>query len=54
MTLRWRMSNRLSVEYMSWARFVKEVEKVEEDLLPEGLIGYNPIWGGTDLNLNIM
>lgn len=54
MTLRWRMSDRLSVEYMSWARFVEEVEKVEEDSLPEGLMGYDLIWGGADLNLNIM
>lgn len=48
------MSDRLSVQYMSWSRFVEEVEKVEEDALPEGLIGFDLIWGGADLNLNIM
>lgn len=38
---------------MAWLDFKKEVDEVVEDGLPEAFSGYDLIWGGADLNINI-
>ena len=53
MTQQWKKSPWLTVNYMSWAKFVEGVGKVGDDILPEASVGYDLIWGGVDLNLNI-
>lgn len=51
---RWKMSKRLTVEYMAWPKFVQGVDDiVQGSALPNMFSGYDLIWGGADLNLNI-
>ena len=41
------------VDYMQWATFVEGVDNVKENVLPNTFTGYDLIWGGADLNLDI-
>ena len=53
MTQWWKASERLTVEYMPWSKFVKGVDDVEENVVPDIFASYDLIWGGADLNLDI-